>query len=69
MEFRYGHDDVIPQISEVHWSEHPPVTVSAELEFKREFYVETEKLCEWINFFLDKGDVQFGSNIYTTPAK
>ena len=63
---RYGYkkDDVTLKIEEVHWSDKAPVDATGQANFKEEFYVGTAKLCEWINFVLNEGYVQFGSNIY-----
>ena len=59
VKFGYKNDEVTPKVNEVHWSEPSPVEVSADPENKRE-WINFKR----INFVLNEGFVQFGSNIY-----
>ena len=62
MYIKYGfkYDEKEPKINEIHWSLNPPVNTNETTNNKKEFIVGQAKLCEWINFVLDEGFVQFG---------
>ena len=66
MYIKYGFkkNEKEPKINKIHWSFNPPVNANGTTNNKREFNVGQAKLCEWINFVLDEGFVQFGGAIY-----
>ena len=63
---RYGakNDGKKPKINHTHWSLNPPINANEHIKRTNEFNFGREKMCEWIDFVLDEGFVQFGGAVY-----
>ena len=68
IKFGSKNDEKEPKINKIHWSLNPPVNTNETTNNEREFSVGQAQLCEWINFVLDEGFVQFGGAVYTQSS-
>lgn len=60
--YAYTKDDTEPVVKDVHWSSSIPVDAREVNRYTDEFHAGHTKLCQWVNFILDEGFVQFGDS-------
>ena len=59
VKYGFKNDEKELKINKIHWSLIPPVNADEMTNNKKEFNIGRAELCEWINFVLDEGVVQF----------